>query len=134
MKRPLYQAIASALIARKNCENTGNAEWLDRWTARLKRYDGLLPSGAGIDNGSVLVKAESGDSVLVIRTSFHHMNESGMYDGWTEHQVTVRPSLLHGIVITVGGRNRNDIRDYLAETFDQALRAEVDEVGEEEAA
>ena len=49
------------------------------------------------------------------------MNENGFYDGWTDHTLTVRPSLVHGIELEISGRNRNDIKEYLHETFHSAL-------------
>jgi hypothetical protein len=52
------------------------------------------------------------------------MNDTGYYDGWTEHTVTVTPSF-SGINIRVSGRNRNDIKDYIHETFSYALRSDV---------
>lgn len=124
--KKLYQAIASALVAHRNCQESGNTEWKDRWAERLERYDSLLPHGSGFDNGSVVVKAESDDTKIVISTSFHHMDENGFYDGWSEHRVTVKPNLLHGISITVSGRDRNGIKDYIHETFDMALNEEIE--------
>lgn len=53
------------------------------------------------------------------------MNDAGMYDGWTEHVITILPSF-SGITISVSGSNRNDIKDYLAETFDYTLYQIVD--------
>ncbi len=60
-------------------------------------------------------------------TSFHHMNDGGMYDGWTEHAVTVKPSLAYGIVLKIGGRNRNDIKDRIHEEFQHTLTLDVNE-------
>ena len=49
------------------------------------------------------------------------MNEHGFYAGWTKHMVTVRPSLAFGLDVRIGGRDRNAIKDYLAEVFLHAL-------------
>jgi hypothetical protein len=127
MTVPLYRAIAQGLAALENSIEHSNTEWVSRWNAVLREYDKLLPSGSGFDNGSVLVKADSNDERLVIETSFHHMNDNGYYDGWTEHRLTVKPNLSSVISIAVGGRNRRDIKDYIAEVFTEALLAEVDE-------
>ena len=51
--------------------------------------------------------------------------ETGMYDGWTEHTVTVRPSLQFGFRLSISGRNRNGIKDYIAEVFGEILNTEV---------
>jgi hypothetical protein len=62
---------------------------------------------------------------LVIVTSYHHMNDAGMYDGWTDHKVIVTPSLVHGFVLRITGRNRNDIKEYIADLFQQSLMADA---------
>jgi hypothetical protein len=43
------------------------------------------------------------------------MNEGGMYDAWTEHTIRVRPSLSSGFTLTISGRDRNEIKEYLHE-------------------
>lgn len=106
--RPLYRVIAETLGAWKRC---------------IERN--LLPSGAGIDNGTKIDRDKSTEDKLVLSCGYHHMNDVGMYDGWTEHVITILPSF-SGITISVSGRNRNDIKDYLAETFDYTLCQIVD--------
>ena len=54
------------------------------------------------------------------------MNENGMYDGWTEHKIVITPDLLHGFNLSIGGRNRNEIKDYLHEVYSAALAEEFD--------
>ena len=130
MQRVVYQEIASALDGMRNCqahyEQPGKShlfDWIDRHRDRAetitKRY---MPSGAGIDTGTTLDVDSCRDNKLVFNTSFHHMDESGGYDGWTDHTVTVKPSLVHGLDITISGRDRNDIKSYLHDVFDMALR------------
>jgi hypothetical protein len=53
----------------------------------------------------------------VFKTSFHHMNTHGYYDGWTDHIVTVRPDMMSGIRISITGKDRNQIKDYIHEVF-----------------
>lgn len=60
-------------------------------------------------------------SKIVLTMSYHHMDEGGYYDGWTDHTITITPSF-DGIDIAIGGRNRNDIKDYLHEVYYYALR------------
>lgn len=127
MTVPFYRAIAQALCARDNSLANNNTEWLTRWNAVLREYDKMLPRGSGLDNGSVLVHSLSDGEVLTFETSFHHMHDSGIYDGWTEHRVVVKPSLLYGITIGVSGRDHRDIKTHIAEVFTEALLVEVDE-------
>lgn len=109
--------------------------WVNEWEARLERMEAALPSGSGFDSGTQILLGNPGESRnkrsigerLVLKTAFHHMNEHGCYDGWTEHLLIVEGSLMFGCNLRITGRNRNDIKDYMQELFDEALRAEYDE-------
>lgn len=115
---PLYARIASALEAQENCDKTGN-DWPHMETvANLVRE--YMPSGSGFDSGTEL-DSDSKPNRLVFTTSFHHTNDGGMYDGWTEHSVIITPNLAHGFELRVTGRDRNDIKDYIALTFGEVL-------------
>lgn len=127
MKTTIAMQLAGLVLAIKNCRKSGNGEWESRHRERIAAIEKhYLPSGSGFDRGSVLDIDGSTDDRLVIHTSFHHMNEHGFYDGWTEHRVTVRASLVFGIDVSVSGRNRGDIKEYLAETIGESLRREID--------
>lgn len=128
MNLTLAEQIASSIQAWHNCHESGNLEWLHRHEDEADTLaSSLLPSGSGFDNGTSIDWDNSTGEKLVFNTAFHHMNDGGMYDGWTEHAVTVRPSFF-GLNITVSGRNRNDIKDYIAEGFDVALTEMRDHV------
>lgn len=83
------------------------------------------PSGSGIDNGTVLSIDRSSRNKLVFETAYHHMNEHGMYTGWTHHTVTVKADLMFGVKLHISGRNRNDVKAYLHECFEMWLLSEV---------
>jgi len=123
-RKPLYQQIASVVNARLNCEKADNTEWYEKHTKTLNDLKDMLPRGSGIDGENEIDLVQSTGEKLVIHTSFHHMNDVGMYDGWTDHTIRVYPSLIHGIRLTISGRNRRDIKDYLYYVFDYALRRE----------
>jgi hypothetical protein len=125
---PIYKLIANAVVARRNCAASGNLKFLARWDAQLDRIEEQhLPSGSGIDGGTKIDREDSNENKILLRTSFHHMNEHGGYNGWTNHLIVIEASLLSEFhVKRVSGRNRNDIKDYLAEVFDAALREEAD--------
>lgn len=120
--RKLYQILASCLNAIENCRESGNDEWLRQHTETIESLvSNYMPSGSGFDNGTKLdFDASKGGEKLVFSTSYHHMDD-GMYDGWTEHTVTVRPSLIFDFDMKISGRDRNEIKDYMAETFNYAL-------------
>jgi len=122
VKLPLYRLIARAGDALRHATNNGNEEWQQAWQELLEKCEELLPSGSGFDAGTEIEYA--GSDKIVLRTAYHHMID-GYYDGWTEHVITVVPSLTHGFDIRVGGRNKNDVKGYIAEVFYDVLRQEV---------
>ena len=117
MKRKVYQAIASAISAMPR-------EWAEERLDLIERE--YLPSGSGINAGCKILVEESHKDRIVIQTEFHHMNEVGYYDGWTSHKVIVTPSLISGFYIRITGRDKNGIKEYLAELFYQVLDQEFD--------
>ena len=97
----------------------------------IARHESILtgillefPSGSGFDAGTQLDKDGSTGERLVFTTAFHHMNENGLYDGWTNHKVIVTPSLEMGCRIKITGRDRNEIKDYIGERFQSVLSKE----------
>lgn len=126
METRLFQKLATAVDALHTCERTGN-DWAAKWHERITdAVNDCLPSGSGFDNGTAIdINASHGEK-LTFRTAFHHMNQHGFYDGWTSHNVIVRPSLIHGFTVHVTGRDRNDIKAYIAECFSSALASQFD--------
>ncbi len=124
MEKLLYKELANLIDARSTCDAHGNAEWFDKHTETIAQLVKThLPHGSGFDSGTTLDLLESHANKLVFQTSFHHMDsESGMYDGWTEHTVTVTPSLGRGFNLRISGSNRNDIKDYIHDIFSDALQ------------
>jgi hypothetical protein len=123
----LVQVIASIVEARRNCIKSGNQEWQVKHEETLKRVQNELPQGSGIDCGTRIdLDASTADKVVLV-ADFHHMDQNGSYDGWTEHTITVRPSFINQVEITISGRNRNDIKTYLGEVFHQVLTHTIDQ-------
>ena len=125
--RKLYQQLSTLVVAIKNCEETGNQEWEQRHMERaVKIVEDHLPHGSGFDAGTYLDFERSNEDRLIFTTSYHHMDEGGHYDGWSEHEVWVRPHLAFGFTLRITGRDRNDIKDYIGECFHHALDLTLD--------
>jgi hypothetical protein len=117
--KKLYQILASTVDAYHRCETNGNKEWSGKHADRIeylcKTY---LPWGSGFDSGTTLDLANSRGDKLVFNTSFHHMNQNGMYDRWTEHTIKIRPCMINGFTVSrITGVNRNDIKGLIGEIF-----------------
>jgi len=117
----LYQELASAVGAYHRCVESGNAEWESNHNEAIHKLELELPSGSGFDSGTKVALYDSTEEKLVLQTCFHHMNENGMYAGWTDHTVIVTASLVFGIKLRITGRNRNEIKHYIHEVFETAL-------------
>lgn len=110
------EALSRAVVSGRNAEASDNAEWAEKWAERVVDIMEGAPSGSGFDSGTQLGDAhKQSDRRLTFATSFHHMNEAG-YNGWTDHLVTAEMTF-NGLDVKVSGRNRNDIKDYIAELF-----------------
>jgi len=121
-KIPVYRELACLIAARNNCAKSANNEWYDKHEEHIEWIvKQFMPHGSGFDAGTKLDLEASTSEKLVFVTAYHHMNENGMYGGWTEHKVTVRPSLAFDYQIKITGRDRNQIKDYMHECFDCAL-------------
>ena len=116
----LANGIAHNIAAIKNDRTTD--EWRDKWQERLKIIEqDVLPRGSGFDSGSKIDIDASTSDKIVISVDFHHMDSNGCYDGWTQHKVVVRPSLLHGFIVDIKGRNKNQVKEYIADQFHYIL-------------
>jgi hypothetical protein len=126
-KEAIYKILASRVQAWINCLEKGNFEWYAKHENSIERIiKEKAPHGSGFDNGTTLDYKKSTGEKLVFNTSYHHMNDNGIYDGWTEHSITVSPSLAFDFNLKITGRNRNDIKDYIGEVFESFLHESIE--------
>ena len=121
----VFEAIATAFYAKRNCEKSDNSVWREIWADRIAplcREE--LPSGRGLSGVSFDWEASKPER-LVFLLSFHHMNHGGFYDGWTDHSAIVTPSFVGGFDLRLTGRDRNGIKDYLGELLHHSLSKEI---------
>ena len=124
--RTILRAFAESLQAMRNCEKSGNAEWHGRWSSYIAKLQAELPHGSGLDGKVEFIIDKCNATRVVIFAEFHHMDSNGYYDGWTDHEIIVTATHC-GLCIDVTGRDRNGIKDYLAELFYDALTRPVPE-------
>ena len=108
--------LASRLQALKNCIASNNVEWIEKHRERIDGELYNLPSGSGIDAGMELMEDQCTEKKIVFSFSFHHMNEDGYYDGWTNHKLIITPSF-SGLDMRITGPDRNRIKEYLYDLF-----------------
>ena len=119
--KTVAQEIAYIADAYNRCVETGNHEWAEKHGETLEWIrKQFLPSGAGIDSGCEIVTDECRPDKIVLSFGYHHMNDAGMYDGWTQHKAIIKPAF-RGLNICITGPNRNDVKDYLFEVFSDAM-------------
>lgn len=127
-----YKKLASTLQAMKSCKESNNQEWYEKHKAVAEELVEKLPHGSGIDAKNVIDPDRCRKDLIVIESSYHCMNDVGMYDGWIDFEVWIRPSF-SGIDIDVKGRfsDRHGkyaaTKDYLLDTFATALEEHVDQ-------
>ena len=85
----------------------------------------FLPHGSGVDMGCQIDHEHSTANRIVIAFGFHHMDEHGFYDGWTDHKCIITPDIRFGIEIKITGRDRNHIKDYLYDLFHHAITQQI---------
>jgi hypothetical protein len=108
----VIERIASLCVQNQNCVQANNTEWEKRSREELDDIaKNILPSGSGIDCGTKIDVEGSRDNRVVLSCQYHHMNEGGMYDGWTEHWVIVTACFVGGLSIQITGRDKNGIRN-----------------------
>ena len=123
--RPVYQEIATLIVAIKNCQKSGNEEREDRHTERLRYIQrNYLPSGSGFDGGCAIDIHRSNDKKIIIGSAYHPMNDDGFYTDWIYFEVIVTPSF-QGCDVRVNGpfyrHNAIDLKDYVTEVFENSL-------------
>jgi len=133
MKRKVYQELASRILAQNNCTENDNLEWEERHgnviTYIVENY---IPRGSGISEIEEIDITTH--EKITFKSSYHLMDQNGMYDGWVEYKVVVKPSLVFGITVDVighfsqkGGKYSHlKLKNYLIEIYDSYLQKEID--------
>ena len=122
MKDKLISLIAQTCDWHK----TVNEEYIGECESRIYKLEQMLPHGSGIDSGCTIDVERSSSDRVVIRFSYHHMNDNGYYVGWNGYRLIVTPKLWNDFDSRIVGKDRNFVKDYLYEVFNYALKEEVE--------
>jgi hypothetical protein len=114
----VYRALAVIIVLRDKQPELAES--------KLENIMQSAPRGGGFDSGLTFLADDSTRNKLVFRTEYRHMSEYGYRDGWTEHKITVRADLMHGYKMTISGRDRNYIKDYIRDVISCWLDSELD--------
>jgi hypothetical protein len=120
----VYKKIAQALTVINNPDAMDkyieqeylNLEWIQ---------ENVLPSGSGFDSGCKIDHIKSTPNKIVIRCDYHHMNENGYYDGWTYHEVIIKPCLAYDHDMKITGRDKRDIKNYILDVIYEAIEGKI---------
>jgi hypothetical protein len=119
---PIYKRIAILLEWQARID--GNAYECQPSAELRQIMKDFAPSGSGIDCGTTLA-SDSTAQKLIFDVSFHHMDQMGGYDGWTEHKVIVTPSMAMDYDLRITGKNRKDIKTYLYDVYSDFLSQKI---------
>lgn len=103
--------------------NSTHADTIARGRDALDEINVRLPRGSGLDARVEVDEQKSSPSKIIIYLEYHHLNEGGYYDGWTRHKVTVIPCFINGYEMKVSGPNRNEIKTYLYDLFNNVFES-----------
>lgn len=119
MRHEFYKELAVKIDARRNCIANNNSDWEVKHTEHIGQLIDLLPHGSGIDGKTTIDYDKSKIDRIVICSEFHAMDDAGFYDRWISYKVTVSPSLICGINISIAGNfgKYGHIKDYLEELY-----------------
>ena len=118
MGEPVYISIARGLVS-LNCipDTNKNKELINQAKDNIQRLCDYLPHGSGFDNGCRIDWEQSKPNKMVILTSYHFMNEQGMYSHWDDYKIVITPSFAESFEMKIYGKNTNGCKDYFYEIF-----------------
>ena len=112
------------LNAYHNCIKTDNCEWQEKHWERIEQtLLGSLPHGSGIDCDWVF---NVDGKYLCANNSYHVMNDNGMYCGYIDFIVKIKPDvrdMFGKIIFAIVGRfgKNQELKAYLYELIAESL-------------
>jgi hypothetical protein len=138
----VYQRIASIIGWQENLIKGKNDDQISQWFPETHNQLGAIENdylmhGSGFDAGTCIFPyPESKPDRIVGHTAFHHMDEYGGYDDWSEFDFVVTPTLQSpGYRLRIIEKDiirkykaRGDV-DYFYDELDHCLSQEYEEGG-----
>ena len=90
--KPFYMQLARIIGAYYRSIESKNTLWEEKHEATIRKMEKELPAVQVSIAVQIDLERSTGERI-VLKTAYHHMNENGMYDGWTEHRIIITPSL-----------------------------------------
>lgn len=122
------EKLSSKIQAYKNCIESKNQNtnkdgvlWVDCHLEFIESCQSELPSGSGFDSGTKIMIEKCTDTKIVLYTEFHHMDEYGGYDGWTNHEIIITPRF-GSFDILVKGKDRDGIKEYIRDKIYDCIK------------
>jgi hypothetical protein len=119
MIQPFYVELGNVFKSYLYGVKNQNGTMIDHNEEKLNELIDLLPHGSGIDGTTKLDLEHSKLNKIIITSSYHHMDEYGGYDGWTDFEIILSPDW-GGFDIDIKGKFPKrylDTKEYLADTF-----------------
>lgn len=108
----VYQRIAQLMDQRLYCLGQDNMEKYNKYSDHEEEIEKIckehMPSGSGFDCGTKFNFDKSNTERLVFDIGYHHMDEHGFYDGWSELTVKIYPSFYNHFYMKITGSRRKD--------------------------
>ncbi len=117
------QQLASAIGAHNRCVESKNGQWEDHWFEVITNIiNNHLPNGSGFDSGCQIELEQQKHNKLIIHSSYHAMNEHGMYDGWYNFRVVIVPDFTDFDFKVIGNFGKYAYnKEYIEDTFYHCL-------------
>ena len=146
MKEKRYQQIARLIFEYKKALSQETESDAQEAQEKLGKIEECLPSGSvvlsgpqigsGIHKGPFFNVDLSTEERIIICLEYKHQEYLDSeqttttrtittHAELTSHTITVRPSLLKGILLQISGQNRNGVKKYLYEAFYTCLMEDV---------
>jgi hypothetical protein len=123
----LYKEMAQTLSALQHCILSANREWEMKHEQRMADLLNELPHGSGLNGEWHYDLDKCTTNRIVLSQIYETMTDSGYYDTVVDFTLTIKPSLLFDIQLSIIGNfgKYADIKEYLYDILNESLTREI---------